>query len=146
MTVTDQNCLLVFKKRVFRKIYGPTQDKDGAWRLKSNEELEYVIKKKKYCKIYTITMQIMLRCTRNQNAYTKNCQKINWMGTMFIKSSRKTKTEMAWLSRRGFKEDGSEKLETEVSRQKNVERNRKAGQNPPRVVAPTEEEDNVLYM
>jgi hypothetical protein len=36
------------------------------------------------------------------------------MGTMLIKTSRKTKTEMAWPSRRGFKEDESEKLEREV--------------------------------
>jgi len=36
------------------------------------------------------------------------------MGTMFIKTSKKTKTEMAWPSRRGFKEDESEKLEREV--------------------------------
>jgi hypothetical protein len=36
------------------------------------------------------------------------------MGTMFIKTSRKTKTEMAGPSRRRFKEDESEKLEREV--------------------------------
>ena len=36
------------------------------------------------------------------------------MGTMFIKTSRKTKTEMARTSRRRFKEDESEKLETEM--------------------------------
>jgi hypothetical protein len=36
------------------------------------------------------------------------------MGTMFIKSSRKTKTEMVLPSRRGFKEEESEKLEKEV--------------------------------
>ena len=36
------------------------------------------------------------------------------MGTMFIKSSRKAKIEMAGPSRRGFKEDESEKLEREV--------------------------------
>jgi len=36
------------------------------------------------------------------------------MGTMFIKTSRKTKTEMARTGRRGFKEDGSEKLDREV--------------------------------
>jgi len=35
------------------------------------------------------------------------------MGTMFIKTSRKTKTEMARTGRR-FKEDESEKLEREV--------------------------------
>jgi hypothetical protein len=43
-------------------------------------------------------------------------------------------------SGRGSKEDESEKLETEVYRQKTVEWN-KAGQNTPRVVAPIEEEE-----
>jgi hypothetical protein len=38
-------------------------------------------------------------------------QKINWMETMFIKTSRKTQIEMAWPSRGGFKEDESEKLQ-----------------------------------
>jgi len=33
---------------------------------------------------------------------------------MFIKTSRKTKTEMAQKGRRRFKEDESEKLEREV--------------------------------
>jgi len=36
------------------------------------------------------------------------------MGTMFIKTSKKTKTEMAGTSRRRFKEDKSEKLEREM--------------------------------
>jgi hypothetical protein len=36
------------------------------------------------------------------------------MGTMLIKTGRKTKTEMARPSRRRFKEDESEKLEREV--------------------------------
>jgi hypothetical protein len=36
------------------------------------------------------------------------------MGTMFIKSSGKTKIEMAGPSRGGFKENENEKLEREV--------------------------------
>jgi hypothetical protein len=36
------------------------------------------------------------------------------MGTMFIKTSRKTKIEMAGSSRRGFNDDESEELEREV--------------------------------
>jgi hypothetical protein len=63
------------------------------------------------------------------------------MGTMFIKTSRETKIEMVGTSRGGFEEDESEKLEREVQRQKMVERNHKAGQNPPRVVASPEEEE-----
>jgi hypothetical protein len=38
------------------------------------------------------------------------------MGTLFIKTSRKTKTEMDRPSGRGFKEDESEKLEREVQK------------------------------
>jgi hypothetical protein len=45
MTV-EQNRLLVFERRALRKIYGPTQASDGTWRIKTNEELEYLIKKK----------------------------------------------------------------------------------------------------
>ena len=36
------------------------------------------------------------------------------MGIMFIKTSRKTKIEMAGPSRRGLEEDESKKLEREV--------------------------------
>ena len=45
---------------------------------------------------------------------TRTVKKTDWMVTMFIKTSRKTKTEMAWASRRGFKEDESEKMERKV--------------------------------
>ena len=45
VTVTEQNRLLVFERRVLRKIYGPTQNNDGTWRIKTNEELEILIKK-----------------------------------------------------------------------------------------------------
>ena len=41
-------------------------------------------------------------------------KKTKRVGTMFIKTSRKTKTEMARTGRRRFKEDENEKLEKEV--------------------------------
>ena len=43
MTVTEQNLLLVFERRVLRKIYGPTLGNDGTWKIKTNEELEILI-------------------------------------------------------------------------------------------------------
>ena len=36
--------LLVFERSILRTIFGPTQKTDGQWRLKTNEELENVIK------------------------------------------------------------------------------------------------------
>ena len=38
--------LMVFERRILRKIYGPTQDIDGTWRRKTNEELEILIRNK----------------------------------------------------------------------------------------------------
>jgi hypothetical protein len=38
--------LLVFERRIQRRIFGPTQKADGEWRLKTNEELENAINMK----------------------------------------------------------------------------------------------------
>jgi hypothetical protein len=46
MTTTEQNRLLVFERRVLTKIYGPILDKNGTWRIRTNEELEQLIKAK----------------------------------------------------------------------------------------------------
>jgi hypothetical protein len=70
-----QNRLRVFERRVLRKIYGPTLEKDGTWGIKTNEELENLIKKI-YCKIYKIT-KTGLGSTCNQNGHNKNSLKIN---------------------------------------------------------------------
>jgi hypothetical protein len=45
MTVREQNRLLGFERRVLTKIYGPTQNNDETWRIKTNEEQETLIKK-----------------------------------------------------------------------------------------------------
>ena len=34
MSITEQNRLMVVERRVLRKIYGPTQNYDGTWRIK----------------------------------------------------------------------------------------------------------------
>jgi len=89
---------------VLRKIYGPTQDNDGTWRIKTNEELEILIKK-----------ETIERCIKSQRLpWAAHVIRIDTIRTVFMKTSRKTKTEMARTSRRRFKEDESEKLEREV--------------------------------
>jgi hypothetical protein len=35
--------LMVFKRKILRRIYGPTKVRDGTWRIKSNEELNRLI-------------------------------------------------------------------------------------------------------
>ena len=39
--------LQVFERKVLRRIYGPTKENDGTWRIKSNEELNRLIGNKK---------------------------------------------------------------------------------------------------
>jgi len=40
------NRLMVFERKILRKIFGPTYE-NGSWRIKTNQESDYLIKKKK---------------------------------------------------------------------------------------------------
>jgi len=36
---------MVFERKVLRKIFGPTKERDGTWRIKTNDELDKLIHK-----------------------------------------------------------------------------------------------------
>jgi hypothetical protein len=38
--------LMVFERRVLRKIFGPTKELNGLWRIKTNEEMDGLIQRK----------------------------------------------------------------------------------------------------
>ena len=38
---------MVFERKVLRKIFGPTKERDGTWRIKTNDELNNLIRHKK---------------------------------------------------------------------------------------------------
>jgi hypothetical protein len=38
--------LLVFERKTLRSIFGPTKERDGTWRIKTNDELNKLIKNK----------------------------------------------------------------------------------------------------
>jgi hypothetical protein len=67
---------VVFERRVLRKIYGPTKNNDGTWRIKTNEELEILIKKEN---IVRFLKSQRLRWAEHviRMGAKKNCQKIN---------------------------------------------------------------------
>ena len=44
LTENIKQKLLVFERKILRRIFGPTQKADGEWRLKTNEELENAIR------------------------------------------------------------------------------------------------------
>jgi hypothetical protein len=37
---TVKNKLMVFERKVLRKVFGPTKERDGTWRIKTNDELD----------------------------------------------------------------------------------------------------------
>jgi hypothetical protein len=50
LTASDENQSNIFERRILRKIYGPTQNPDGSWRIKTNEELRHKIKQENIVK------------------------------------------------------------------------------------------------
>ena len=44
LTASDENQLYIFERKILRKIYGPTQNPDGTWRIKINDELRHRMK------------------------------------------------------------------------------------------------------
>ena len=44
LTTSDENQLYILERKILRKIYGPTQNPDGTWRIKTNEELRHRMK------------------------------------------------------------------------------------------------------
>jgi len=43
---TIKTKLTVFERKVLRKIFGPTKERDGTWRIKTNDELDKLIRHK----------------------------------------------------------------------------------------------------
>jgi len=37
---------MVFERKVLREMFGPTKERDGAWRIKTNDELHELIRYK----------------------------------------------------------------------------------------------------
>jgi hypothetical protein len=43
---TIKNKLMVFERKVLRRIFGPTKERDGIWRIKTNDESDELIRYK----------------------------------------------------------------------------------------------------
>ena len=35
---------MIFERKIMRKIFGPTRTDDGYWRIKTNQEINYILK------------------------------------------------------------------------------------------------------
>jgi hypothetical protein len=43
---TTKNMLMSFERKVLRKVFGPTKERDGTWRIETNDELDKLIRHK----------------------------------------------------------------------------------------------------
>jgi hypothetical protein len=43
---TIKNRLMIFERKVLRRIFVPTKERDGTWRIKTNDELDELIRHK----------------------------------------------------------------------------------------------------
>jgi len=43
---TVNNKLMVFERKLLRKIFGPTNERDGTWRTETNDELDKLMRHK----------------------------------------------------------------------------------------------------
>lgn len=70
--------LLIFERKILRKIFGPTKDNDGTWRIKTNDELNRIVK------------------NRNIIAFIK-AQRLSWLGHVHrMSEDRSVKKIYSW--------------------------------------------------
>ena len=80
---------MVFERKMLRKIFGPTKERDGTWRIKTNDELDKLIRHK------SIINYVKAQRLSGLAIYIE-CQKREWLkkyinGTDVNKTIRKTK-------------------------------------------------------
>ena len=77
---------MVFERKILRKIFGPTYE-NGSWRIKTNQELDKIMK---HNKLRHSAKARMVRSYR-KNARNKNGQSNTLLETVFKEGNEKTK-------------------------------------------------------
>ena len=86
--------LWLFERKILRRIFGPTQEANGEWRLKTNEELEEAINNENIVRyIYKIQKTGLVGACR-KNDQRKSSQDHIQMETVYNKTEGKAKSEM----------------------------------------------------
>ena len=80
---------MVFERKILRKIFGPTYE-NGSWRIKTNQELDKIIKHKNIINFVRAQKARMIWSHR-KNARNKNGQSNTLLETDFKEANGKTK-------------------------------------------------------
>jgi hypothetical protein len=85
----NKNKLLVFERKLLREIFGPTEERDGTWRIKTDGELDKLIRQG-HNKLHKST-KIKLVWPFTANARRKSGGKSIQVETDVKKTTRETK-------------------------------------------------------
>ena len=80
---------MVFERKILRKIFGPTYE-NGSWRIKTNQELDKIIKHKNIINFVRAQKARMIWSHR-KNARNKNGQSNTLLETDFKEANGNTK-------------------------------------------------------
>ena len=83
------NRLTVFERKILIKIHGPNYE-NGVWRIKTNQELDTIIKRKNIINFAKAQKVRMVRSYR-KNVRSNNCQSNTFLETHIHEANRKTK-------------------------------------------------------
>ena len=63
LTKKEEQTVLIFERKIFRRIFGPKYE-NGEWKIRTNRELEEMIKREKYSKMDKKTKDKLVRSLR----------------------------------------------------------------------------------
>jgi hypothetical protein len=69
MNITHEEKLKIFERKILRSIYGPVQDSNNEWRVKTNQEIEALMKEEN---IVRFIQSQRLACYGNVNRMEDN--------------------------------------------------------------------------
>ena len=80
---------MVFERKIMRKIFGPTFE-NGTWRIKTNQELDELVKRKDIIN-FVQSAKVRMVWSYRKNGRNKNCQNNTFLETHFKETIGKTK-------------------------------------------------------
>jgi len=125
----------VFERKILRKIFGPTKEDNGNWRIKTNIGLDELIKHRN---IITYVKAQILSWFGDINRMLETSTKENTqMETIHRKTSRKIQVPMGRRCQGRPEKDENHKMDITSPRSPQMKRNCLEGQDSTRVVSPS---------
>jgi hypothetical protein len=143
MTKKEEQALLIFERKIFRRIYGPKYE-DREWRSRTNRELEELSKGEntvKWIKVQRISW------LSHMESMEKDRMPIKIFNQELAGTRRRGRPRKGWREEvaRDLQVLGVRRWRGSVIDRDKMERYCSRGQSPQRAVAPTEEEDYVAW-